>query len=189
MSLRVLIGPIGLALAAATLAPPLGAGADTAERAAPDRGAKSTWTEADKAGFGTARTRRSNVWFTLQDGRVSEVFYPDLSTPSIRSLELVVTDGAHVHRPRDRGRRRGDDASRRAQPALPQVGTATSGRYRHHQDVRHRPAPRRARRPGPPRVARRRPLPAVRLHDPALANSGMDDRGRATADGAAWPPT
>lgn len=48
------------------------------------------WTEADKTGFGTARTRGSNVWFTLQGGRVSEVFYPDLSTPSVRSLDLVV---------------------------------------------------------------------------------------------------
>ena len=130
MSLRVLIGPIGLALAAATLAPPLGAGADTAERAAPDRGAKSTWTEADKAGFGTARTRRSNVWFTLQDGRVSEVFYPDLSTPSTRSLELVVTDGRtftdRETEDVDVVTTRPDERSLRFQ----QVGTATSGRYR-----------------------------------------------------------
>ena len=127
MSLRVLIGPIGLALAAATLAPPLGAGADTAERAAPDRGAKSTWTEADKAGFGTARARRSNVWFTLQDGRVSEVFYPDLSTPSIRSLELVVTDGRTFTDRDDRGRRRGDRAPDARSLRFTQVDTATPG--------------------------------------------------------------
>ena len=56
-------------------------------------GGKTVWTEGDKAGFGTARTRRSNVWFTLQQGRTSEVFYPDLSTPSVRNLELIVTDG------------------------------------------------------------------------------------------------
>ena len=31
---------------------------------------KSVWTEADKTGFGTARTRRSNVWFTIQRGPV-----------------------------------------------------------------------------------------------------------------------
>ena len=56
-------------------------------------GTKTVWSEADKAGFGTARARGSNVWFTLQQGRISEVFYPDLSTPSMRNLELVVTDG------------------------------------------------------------------------------------------------
>src|SRR5690349_7405218 len=69
--------------------------------AAPSRemGAKSTWTEADKAGFGTARSRGSNVWFTLQGGRVSEVFYPDLSTPSVRTLELAVVGDDFVDRP------------------------------------------------------------------------------------------
>ena len=53
MSLRMFTGPIALSLAMATLASPLGAGAGTAERAAPDRGAKGTWTEADTSGFGT----------------------------------------------------------------------------------------------------------------------------------------
>ena len=61
-------------------------------------GGKATWTEADKTGFGTARTRRSNVWFTLEGGRTSEVFYPDLSTPSVRSLELVVTGDGFTDR-------------------------------------------------------------------------------------------
>jgi glucoamylase len=74
MALRTLVGPIVLGLAATALAAPPPASAAAAERVAPPRGTKSTWTEADKAGFGTARARRSNVWFTLQDGRVSEVF-------------------------------------------------------------------------------------------------------------------
>ncbi|MEV7549896.1 glycoside hydrolase family 15 protein [Amycolatopsis sp. NPDC089917] len=56
-------------------------------------GAHPSWLPADKTGFGTARERASNVWFTLQGGRMSEVYYPDLSTPGVRSLDLVVTDG------------------------------------------------------------------------------------------------
>ncbi|MBE1576603.1 glycoside hydrolase family 15 protein [Amycolatopsis roodepoortensis] len=56
-------------------------------------GAHPSWLPADKTGFGTARERASNVWFTLQGGRMSEVYYPDLSTPSVRALDLVVTDG------------------------------------------------------------------------------------------------
>ena len=140
MSLRVLIGPIGLALAAATLAPPLGAGADTAERAAPDRGAKSTWTEADKAGFGTAHGRASKVWFTLEGGRVSEVFYPDLSTPSVRSLELTVTDGGH-DRPPDRDMTR---LSRPDERSLRFTQVSTGRRpLPAHRGGRHRPRPRR----------------------------------------------
>jgi GH15 family glucan-1,4-alpha-glucosidase len=36
---------------------------------------------------------RKNMWFTLQGGRLSEVYYPRLDTPSVRNLDFVVTDG------------------------------------------------------------------------------------------------
>jgi glucoamylase len=180
MSLRLLVGPIALSLAVATLGPTVGASPGAAERAVPDRGSKSTWTEADKAGFGTARTRRSNVWFTLQDGRVSEVFYPDLSTPSTRSLELVVTDGRtftdRETEDVDVVTTRPDERSLRFQ----QVGTATSGRYRitktYVTDPRRDALVVRVRLESLDGGSYR--LYAV--HDPALANSGMDDRGRTT---------
>src|SRR6478735_11699797 len=94
MDPRLVAGAAVLATAVAgvTLAP-------VSAVSAPAPGAKSTWTEADKTGFGTARSRGSNVWFTLQGGRVSEVFYPDLSTPSVRSLDLVVVGDGFVDRP------------------------------------------------------------------------------------------
>src|SRR3954471_5805735 len=56
-------------------------------------GAHPSWLPANKTGFGTAHDRSSNVWFTLQGGQLSEVYYPDLSTPSVRSMNFVVTDG------------------------------------------------------------------------------------------------
>ena len=38
------------------------------------KGAKRKgFTEADKTGFGTSRTRKSKAWFTLEGGRISEV--------------------------------------------------------------------------------------------------------------------
>src|SRR3954462_5079565 len=55
--------------------------------------AATTWTPADKDGYGTSTTTSSKVWHTLDDGRLTEVFYPDLGTPSVRSLELIVSDG------------------------------------------------------------------------------------------------
>ena len=56
-------------------------------------GDKAIWTEADKDGFGTSHTPASKVWHTLDDGRMTEVYYPDLSTPAVRDLQLVVSDG------------------------------------------------------------------------------------------------
>ncbi|HET8754759.1 MAG TPA: glycoside hydrolase family 15 protein, partial [Solirubrobacteraceae bacterium] len=61
-------------------------------------GAKHTWAPADKHGFGTATRRHSNVWFTLRKAELTEAYYPDLGTPSLRSLEFVVVDGDRVDR-------------------------------------------------------------------------------------------
>ena len=35
----------------------------------------------------------SNAWFTLRQGSLSEVYYPDLSTPGFRGLQFAVSDG------------------------------------------------------------------------------------------------
>jgi glucoamylase len=83
----------------AVLATGLFAPAALAKAPAPGApGAKHTWAPADKHGFGTARAPRSNVWFTLRKAELSEVYYPDLGTPSLRSLEFVVSDGTFVDR-------------------------------------------------------------------------------------------
>lgn len=45
---------------------------------------------ADKQAFGTARSKASPVWFTLGHQGLSEIFYPDLSTPATRETRLLV---------------------------------------------------------------------------------------------------
>jgi glucoamylase len=37
-------------------------------------GKASTWAAGDKDGFGTSRTPKSKVWYTLNDGALTEVF-------------------------------------------------------------------------------------------------------------------
>jgi glucoamylase len=93
MQRRMIIATVTLGLAAAVLTSPMTYGAQPRAHAQ-----TSHWDEADKTGFGTSKTRQSKVWFTLEGGRVSDVFYPDLSTPSVRNLELTVTDGTHADR-------------------------------------------------------------------------------------------
>ena len=103
------------------------------------KGPRKGWTEADKTGFGTAHGRQSRVWFTLQNGRVSEVFYPDLSTPSLRSLELTVIDGDHADRQtRDMTTvvTRPDERSLR----FTQVSTDNEGHYRLTEEIVTDPA-------------------------------------------------
>jgi glucoamylase len=54
-------------------------------------GTRPAWTAADKHAFGTSHTTTSRVWFTLRDRELTEVYFPDLGTPAIRSLEFVVS--------------------------------------------------------------------------------------------------
>lgn len=55
--------------------------------------AGAVWTHADKDGFGTSTTPGSKVWYTLNNGALTEVYYPDLDTPSVRDLQFIVSDG------------------------------------------------------------------------------------------------
>src|ERR1700722_18344296 len=57
------------------------------------KGGNADWLPANKTGFGTSYTTASNVWFTLQNGRLSEVYYPRIDTPSVRNLDFIITDG------------------------------------------------------------------------------------------------
>jgi glucoamylase len=54
-------------------------------------GTRPAWTPADKHAFGTSKTPASRVWFTLRQREMTEVYFPDLGTPAIRSLEFAVS--------------------------------------------------------------------------------------------------
>lgn len=93
---KLLAGLSAAAIAAALTVPVAAATAklEAADGPAPGApGRTASFLPAGKQGFGTARSRASRVWYTLEGGTLSEVYYPNLSTPSSRELQLVVTDG------------------------------------------------------------------------------------------------
>ena len=59
-------------------------------------GALPTWTPGSKEAVGTATTVDSKVWFTLQGGILTEVYYPRLDTADVRTLEFAVSDGKRL---------------------------------------------------------------------------------------------
>lgn len=59
-------------------------------------GAIPTWTPGSKEAVGTATSTDSHVWFTLQGGILTEVYYPRLDTADVHSLEFAVSDGKTV---------------------------------------------------------------------------------------------
>jgi glucoamylase len=59
-------------------------------------GLMPTWTAGSKEAVGTATRLESKVWFTLQGGILTEVYYPRLDTADVRTLEFAVCDGKNV---------------------------------------------------------------------------------------------
>jgi glucoamylase len=133
-------------------------------------GAEAVFTPGDKQGFGTARGgAASPVWFTLGGGRMTEVYYPDLSTPAVRDLQLVVTDGVGFVE-------RAQDVRVRTEPAgelrFRQVvaGTGWTAVLSYVTD------PDRASVLVDVDLRANRPLQTFVLFDPALSRDGNDDR-------------
>jgi glucoamylase len=57
-------------------------------------GAHATWNESDLQGFADSLGPASRVWYTLGDGELENVFYPQTDTPSTFGLQYIVTDGS-----------------------------------------------------------------------------------------------
>ncbi len=175
----VITAALALALAGSTASVVPAAGESAERRPAPGGpGTKTVWPEADKSGFGTSTTRRSNVWFTLQRGRTSEVFFPDLSTPSVRNLELIVTDGRTFTDRESTGMRHRVSRPDARSLGFTQVNTDKQGRYRLTKHVVTDPARDAMRIRVRLRSLDGRKYQLFVLQDPALGNDGSDDRAR-----------
>jgi glucoamylase len=93
---RLLFGLAVLALAllaGAAAGPQVGAAKFSGQAPGAPGEVPANWTAADKDGYGTSTTTASKVWYTLNDGELTDVYYPDLGTPSVRDLQFVVSDG------------------------------------------------------------------------------------------------
>ncbi len=168
----LLAGAAVLALAA-PLSPPVSAQPVAAKPAV--RGNDPGYLHADKQGFGTARTLRSNLWFTLGRGGASELYYPNLTTPATRQLQLVVTDGETFVQRLSDGRTRTEPLDAKV-PAYRQVSTGQGWRV----------AATYVTDPARPAMMVRlhvrsltgRPLQVYAIHEPTLTRDGSDGRGR-----------
>src|SRR2546423_5658640 len=54
------------------------------------------WPDAGKQAVGTANSIESKVWFTLQGGAMTEVYYPTADCPDTEVLQLVVVHDGRV---------------------------------------------------------------------------------------------
>lgn len=55
-------------------------------------GKDAQWSSAGKQAIGTSASLESKVWFTLQGGALTEVYYPDVTVANVHKLEFVVVN-------------------------------------------------------------------------------------------------
>src|SRR6185437_9492388 len=60
-------------------------------------GKDAHWPSAAKNGFGTSNTLNSKVWFTLNNGVMTEVYYPRLDVPNVQLLQFLFVDADRQH--------------------------------------------------------------------------------------------
>jgi glucoamylase len=79
-----------LAVSALAQAPPA-----LAQGGAPGApGANATWNESNVQAFADSLGSSSKVWYTLGNGELENVFYPQTDTPDTFGLQYIVTDGS-----------------------------------------------------------------------------------------------
>ena len=93
-------------------------------------GKASTWAPGDKDGFGTSKTRASKTWYTINNGALTEVFFPRIDTPATRDTQLVVSDGETFAEREEDATESEVQLLQARSPVYRQVNTAKSGKYR-----------------------------------------------------------
>ena len=164
-------------------------------------GALSHFDLARKDCVGTARNRRSKVWFTVADGVLSDVYFPTNDNTNNETLQYVVTDGAHVHRPADARHDLHGPGARRACADLPRSPrrprAAATGSSPTTSPIPHRPtvlhalplrAARRARHARLPALRPLRPERSTATAAAAPGNGGAGQRSTIARGGRAHAP-
>ncbi|HEU4426761.1 MAG TPA: glycoside hydrolase family 15 protein [Pilimelia sp.] len=147
-------------------------------------GAAATWSPGDKDGFGTAvPALRSKVWYTLNNGTLSEVYHPRIDTPGSRDTQLVVSDGETFTEREDSATVHRTQLVDQRALVYRQINTASSGKYRITKTYVTDPARSAVLVDVRFESLTGRPYDVYVLHDVGLGLNANDDLGRSGLGG------
>jgi glucoamylase len=147
-------------------------------------GLDAHWPSAAKNGFGTANTLASRVWFTLNSGVMTEIYYPRLDVPNTESLQLIVCTRSGCQTEKDDMRHELRVPDPRTL-SFQQINSARNGEYtitkNYTTDPQRQTILIRVSIALSKRAAE--PIDGVYVfYDPSLNNSGMHDTGWSKAN-------
>lgn len=134
-------------------------------------GTDAHWPSAAKNGFGTSNTVASKVWFTLNNGVMTEVYYPRLDVPNVQTLQLLI-GGGKVETESEDTFHKVELVDKRAL-SFRQINTAKNGEYKITKAYLTDPA--RATVLIQIEFTSKTPKAVYVYFDPSLKNSGMHD--------------
>ncbi len=98
-------------------------------------GIEPRWTRGAKTAVGTAYSTSSRVWYTLDHGSVTEVYYPTIDSPQIRDLQFLITDGKSFFHDERRSFVGQVDCISEAALGFDVTNREKDGRYRIHKTI------------------------------------------------------
>src|ERR1700755_2368179 len=98
-------------------------------------GIEPRWTHGAKVAVGTAYSTSSRVWYTLDAGTVTEVYYRTIDSPQIRDLQFLFTDGETFFHDERRNFRGEIDCVSEAALGFEVVNQEKDGRYKIHKTI------------------------------------------------------
>lgn len=92
-------------------------------------GANATWNESNLQAFADSVSSSSKVWYTLGNGELENIFYPQTDTPDTFGLQYIVTDGSSFTDSETTGTSHAISLVDPTSLVWQQVNTATNGDY------------------------------------------------------------
>ncbi len=93
-------------------------------------GSKPRWTSSAKTGVGTSVAKPSRIWFTLSQGVLNEVYFPDIDKANTRTIRFLVADGASFFSDEQHDANHEVNAFADGVPGYTILSTCKQGRYR-----------------------------------------------------------
>ena len=93
-------------------------------------GANATWNESNATAFADSLGSPSKVWYTLGNGELENVFYPETDTPDTFGLQYLVTDGSSFTATETAGTSHAISLADPASLVWQQVNTAANGDFK-----------------------------------------------------------
>jgi glucoamylase len=174
---------VAAALIAGVAAVPSASSAASGPQAPHSPGLAATFSGGDKDGFGTSRTNESKVWYTLNGGALTEIFYPRIDTPATRDTQLAVSDGKTFTEREDTHTDSKVELADERSLVYRQINTAKSGKYRITKTYVTDPARSAVLVDIDFESLTGDPYTVYVLHDAALGLNGNDDTGRTEGGG------